>query len=171
MAVAVGGALAAAADRGTAADVGAVSQALTLRVVHRVMVSAPETAGYDFGPAVDTLIPLLMPLMLVPLPAVFARRRLGRVRAIGNLYRQCLAHHESARRAAYAAGDWPRSPPRDILDVLLADADGGGLYADRDRLAADWMVLMMTGVDSTVCFMGARRKERGGGRAGAGERI
>lgn len=147
---ALGRALAAAADAGAPADVAAATQAMTLRVVHRVMVSAPATDGVDFGPAIAGLVPLLVPLTLVPLPAVFARRRLGRVRAIGDLYRRCLAHHEAARRAAYAAGAWPRVPPRDVLDVLLADADRGGLYADRDRLAADWMVLMMTGVDSTV---------------------
>lgn len=163
----VGGALAAAADGGTPTDMAAVSQALTLRVVHRVMVSAPATDGVDFGPVVNGLIPLLMPLMLVPFPAVFARRRLARVRTVGDLYRRCLETHEAARRAAYAQGTWASSPPRDILDVLLADADRGGLYADRDRLAADWMVLMMTGVDSTVrsCWAGdiIERLGRGGG--------
>ncbi|KAK1869747.1 hypothetical protein I4F81_012213 [Pyropia yezoensis] len=147
----VGGPLAAAADGGGAADVAAAAEAITLRAMHRTMVSVPATAGADFGPALRALFPLLLPLMLVPAPGVFAPRRLARIRAVGDRFRRYMVHHEAARRAAYDAGRWPRSQPRDILDVLLADADGGGVYAgDRDRLAADFMALLVAGVDTTA---------------------
>lgn len=147
----VGGPLAAAADAGTPADVAAAAEEITLRAMHRTMVSTPATRGADFGPALRELFPLLLPLMLLPAPGVFAPARLARIRALGDRFRRYMTHHEAARRAAYAAGGWPRSPPRDILDVLLADADGGGVYAgDRDRLAADFMALLVAGVDTTA---------------------
>ncbi|KAK1869745.1 hypothetical protein I4F81_012211 [Pyropia yezoensis] len=147
----VGGALAAAAAAGEPADMAAAAGAVTLRAIHRVMVSVPGTGGVAFGPALAALFPLLVPLMLVPAPGVFAPRRLARIRAVGDLFRQSMAAHEAARRAAYAAGTWPRSPPRDILDVLLADADAGGVYGgSRDRLAADFMALMVAGGPTTA---------------------
>ncbi|GAB0493459.1 hypothetical protein MMPV_004741 [Pyropia vietnamensis] len=147
----IGGALAAAADNGTPADVAEAAEEITLRAMHRTMVSSPATPGVNFGPALRELFPLLLPLMLVPAPGVFAPRRLARIRALGDRFRQYMVLHEAARRAAYAAGTWPRSPPRDILDVLLSDSDGGGVYAgDRDRLAADFMALLVAGVDTTA---------------------
>ncbi|GAB0493461.1 hypothetical protein MMPV_004743 [Pyropia vietnamensis] len=147
----VGGALATAAHDGIPADMAAVSEAVTLRAIHRVMVSVPGTAGIDFGPALASLFPLLVPLMFVPAPGVLAPARLARIRAVGDLFRKSMTSHEAARRAAYAAGTWPRSPPRDILDVLLADADAGGVYGgSRDRLAADFMALMVAGGPTTA---------------------
>lgn len=157
---AVGGVLAAAADAGIPADMAVVAELLTLRVIHRVMVSAPPPPDNGLLHALQTLLPLLLPAAVVPFPHLFLRGRVARIRAVGRRFVDSLAWHEAARRAAYADGSARQSPPGDLLDVFLADVDApGGTYGgDRVRLAADYMALMVAGFDTTV--------RGGGGRSG-----
>jgi len=164
-----GAALAAAAGGGAAAagdDVGSTDgpiggsplrfddlcEQLTLSVIHQVLVSAP-VPDQVFVDKIHSALPLTMAAMGVPAPKLLARRAVARLRAVGDYFVVSYTNHEAARRAAYADGSWDPNPPKDVLDVLLADIDEpkGAYRGDRIRLAADFMLFLSAGYDTTVC--------------------
>lgn len=124
---------------------------MTLSVIHQVMVSKPLPSD-EILDALNSALPLAMPVQMVPAPKIFAPRATSRLRALGDYFVASYESHEAARRAAYADGSWDPVPPKDILDVLLADVDDpqGAYRGDRRRLAADYMLLLSAGYDTTV---------------------
>eukprot|EP00168_Porphyra_purpurea_P014743 TRINITY_DN4302_c0_g1_i2.p1 TRINITY_DN4302_c0_g1~~TRINITY_DN4302_c0_g1_i2.p1 ORF type:complete len:433 (-),score=112.80 TRINITY_DN4302_c0_g1_i2:213-1511(-) len=163
-----GAALAAAAERGTPAandhvgstdgHVGGSSlrfddlcEQLTLSVIHQMLVSAP-VPDQVFVDKIHSVLPLTMAAMGVPVPQILARRAVARLRVVGDFFVASYASHEAARRVAYADGSWDPTPPKDVLDVLLADIDQpkGAYRGDRVRLAADFMLFLTAGYDTTA---------------------
>lgn len=160
------------ADRGAAAGTAGAADAaaggsfcpgqllewLTLSVIHEVLVSQPLPSD-EILDKLNSLLPLFIPVEMVPSPKkLFAPRAVGRLQAAGAYFKALYVRHEAARLAAYEDGSWKAVPPKDILDVLLADVDQpkGAYRGDRLRLAADYMLLFMAGYDTTV-------REEGGG--------
>jgi len=134
---------------------------LTLSVIHQVLVSAP-VPDQVFVDKIHSALPLTMAAMGVPAPKLLARRAVARLRAVGEYFIASYTNHEVARRAAYADGSWNPNPPKDVLDVLLADIDEpkGAYRGDRIRLAADFMLFLSAGYDTTVCVEGWSRSGR-----------
>eukprot|EP00170_Pyropia_yezoensis_P009425 contig_41577_g9460 len=56
-------------------------QGMTLRVIHRVLVSAPASAGVDLGSALHELLTRAARLLLIPLPKVLVLGRVAAARA------------------------------------------------------------------------------------------
>ncbi|GAB0494234.1 hypothetical protein MMPV_005525 [Pyropia vietnamensis] len=124
---------------------------MTLSVIHQAMVSEPLPSD-EILDALNSALPMAMPVQLVPAPEFFAPRATARLRALGDYFIASFESHETARRAAYANGSRDPVPPQDILDVLLADVDDpqGAYRGDRRRLAADYMLLLSAGYDTTA---------------------
>lgn len=154
------------ADRGAAAGTAGAADAaaggsfcpgqllewLTLSVIHEVLVSQPLPSD-EILDKLNSLLPLFIPVEMVPSPKkLFAPRAVGRLQAAGAYFKALYVRHEAARLAAYEDGSWKAVPPKDILDVLLADVDQpkGAYRGDRLRLAADYMLLFMAGYDTTA---------------------
>lgn len=124
---------------------------MALSVIHQLLVSQPLPSD-EILDKLNSTLPLAAPVQIVPAPKVFAPRAAARLRALGDYFIALYESHEAARRAAYADGSWDPVPPKDILDVLLADVDEpkGAYRGDRRRLSADFMLLLSAGYDTTV---------------------
>lgn len=134
--------LGAAADRGNSVNMWPFCQGMTLRVIHRVLVSAPASAGVDLGSALHELLTRAARLLLIPLPKVLVLGRVAAARAVRAVFQTAFAAHEARRRAAYdaAAGASPRrasagerkeeggggNPPQQRGDERATGGDGGG---------------------------------------------
>lgn len=146
-----------AAEGSTDASAGAslrmsrLFERLTLSVIYRAMVSQPLPSD-EILDKLNSTLPLVMPVQMVPAPRIFAPRATTRLAALGDHFIASYQGHEAARRAAYADGSWDPVPPKDILDVLLADVDEpkGAYRGDRRRLAADYMLMLSAGYDTTA---------------------
>lgn len=136
---------------GTTLCLSQLFERMTLSVIHHVMVSQPLPSD-EILDKLNSTLPLAAPVQMVPAPSVFAPRATARLRALGDYFISSYQSHEAARRSAYADGSWDPVPPKDILDVLLADVDEpkGAYRGDRRRLAADYMLLLSAGYDTTV---------------------
>lgn len=148
---AVGGATDAAAA-GASLNLSRLLERMTLSVIHEVMVSRPLPSD-EVLDRLNSILPLTLPVQMVPSPKkLWAPRAVGRVQALGNYFVAMYERDAAARRAAYADGSWKPVPPKDLLDVLLADVDQpkGAYRGDHVRLAADYTILLAAGYDTTV---------------------
>lgn len=141
-----------AAAAGASLNMSRLLERMTLSVIHEVMVSRPLPSD-EVLDRLNSILPLSMPVGIVPPPKkLWAPRAVGRIQAVGDYFVAMYKRDAAARRAAYADGSWKPVPPKDLLDVLLADVDQpkGAYRGDHVRLAADYMILLAAGYDTTV---------------------
>lgn len=141
------------ATTGEACDVDSLLVDVTLGVIHEVLFSEPWASAAVRRRARAALSDFfrLQYLSCVPAPAVCSPAAVAALRAAGAFFVDYVGAMEARRRAAYADGSRARSPPADLFDILLADLDAeGGVYDSRRRVAADVMIFLAGGFDSTV---------------------
>jgi len=148
------------AAAGTAVDLDELMTEFTLGVMHQLLFSSSPSAEETTATAtrLHRLITHITALSGLPLPNVVSPTKMAAARATGDEFVAYAAKMEARRRAEYAAGTAAPTPPRDMLDIFLADLDqpGGAYEGDRRRVAADLLFYLMAGYDTTVCA--ARRR-------------
>eukprot|EP00168_Porphyra_purpurea_P009064 TRINITY_DN2196_c0_g1_i4.p1 TRINITY_DN2196_c0_g1~~TRINITY_DN2196_c0_g1_i4.p1 ORF type:complete len:605 (+),score=138.59 TRINITY_DN2196_c0_g1_i4:236-1816(+) len=148
------GGLPAAAATGARVDVKALATGLTLETIHAVVVSAPAPAQ-PYAAVVGDSWAALRGVRLVPAPRLLTPYRVASIKSRMDYLVASVDHHETERRSAVAAGRWVADPPTDVLDVLMAERDGGGaggIYegGHPTRMARDLITLIMAGYGTTA---------------------
>lgn len=141
------------ASAGEVCDVDSLLVDFTLGVIHEVLFSEPWVDADAHGRARTALTDFfrLQYLSFVPAPGLFSPRSVAALRAAGDFFVNYVGAMEARRRAAYADGSRARAPAADLFDILLADLDSsGGVYESPRRVAADVMIFLAGGFDSTV---------------------
>jgi len=178
----------AAIAAGDPLDLDAWAVDVTLGVMFRVLFSEtpPREVVDGTRHAMSEWIDAMSMVTGMPTPAVMSFGARRRIRAAGDWLVDLFEAAVGRRRAAWANGSRPVPPPAgapeppgglDMLDVMLRDRDGGGIYAgDERRLYADLAMYLLGGHDTTVCVWGgggvpcivAVGTPRGAGRLGLG---
>lgn len=141
------------ASGGEVCDVDSLLVDFTLGVIHEVLFSEPWVGADAHGRARAALTDFfrLQYLSFVPAPGLFSPRSVAALRAAGDFFVNYVGAMEARRRAAYADGSRARAPAADLFDILLADLDSsGGVYESPRRVAADVMIFLAGGFDSTA---------------------
>jgi len=162
------------AAAGAPVDVDDLMADFTLGVMHQLLYScAPDAA--EVRATAKMLLGLTSDMMAAgghPFPRITGRALMASLRSTGDHFVAYAAKMEARRRAEYAAGTAAPTPPRDMLDLLLADLDkpGGAYEGDRRRVAADLLFYQLGGYDTTV--RGRRARGDSAGETGvAGGRV
>lgn len=147
--------LEALADSGESVDIDDLATSFTVHMIYALLYSETPSLS-ELADEKDRLIRLIADttaLVGLPAPELLGRARMTSLRKAGDKFFIEFERRAAARRAAYVTGATAAQPPRDMLDVMLADLDKGktGAYqGDRRRVAADMLFYVLAGYDTTV---------------------
>ncbi|GAB0489764.1 hypothetical protein MMPV_000989 [Pyropia vietnamensis] len=144
------------ADSGKPMDVDDLATSITVEVIFNLLFStSPDLA--ELNVQKERMIRLIndtTALVGLPAPELLGPARMASLRAAGNRFLDQFQRIAARRRAAYADGSASAHPPRDLLDIMLADMDkpgGTGAYeGDQRRMGADMLFYVLAGYDTTA---------------------
>ncbi|GAB0489971.1 hypothetical protein MMPV_001198 [Pyropia vietnamensis] len=142
------------ADSGEPVDIDGLMTDVTVDVIHNLLYSVSPSMA-DLASKKEWMFRLiddLTKLVGLPLPELLGASCMASMHATGDRFLEEFEALEARRRASYANGS-AASPPRDLLDIMIADLDKGksGVYeGDRRRVAADLMFYLLAGYDTTA---------------------
>lgn len=145
------------ADSGKPMDVDDLATSITVEVIYNLLFSSSLDLA-ELAAQKEQMIRIIHDTtMLVGLPApeLLGRARMASLRAAGDRFFDQLQRIAARRREAYTDGSASAQPPRDLLDIMLADLDKsietGAYNGDLRRMGADMLFYVLAGYDTTVC--------------------
>eukprot|EP00170_Pyropia_yezoensis_P005011 contig_20395_g5025 len=142
------------ADSGEPFDIDDISTSITIDVIETLLYSTSSDMA-DLATKKEWMLRLINDMTVLaglPVPELLGSARMASLKKTGNNFLADFERLAARRQAAYADGSAAAQPPRDMLDIMLADlGQATGVYeGDRRRVAADLLFYLLAGYDTTA---------------------